>query len=190
VKLDLHGAIAMDKRIALALVVAVCAVGSTAYAVYGVTDSGTWPRTWPAELESLRKQSRTLEGPEAPDRHYAIRFTKREEFEAAWPHIVKVKRKGAPLLLKRAPNFFLDGKNKAGVVVHCPPLRGADAAGTQEAPTPGTAHEEVRGRDAISLELVVDGEIVDLNRIRLPADTPIIDERFNDGPAEEHPKGR
>ena len=28
------------------------------------------------------------------------------------------------------------------------------------------------------IELVVDGDIVDLNRIRLPAETPIIDERF------------
>ena len=28
------------------------------------------------------------------------------------------------------------------------------------------------------IELVVDGDIVDLNRIPLPADTPIIDERF------------
>jgi hypothetical protein len=28
------------------------------------------------------------------------------------------------------------------------------------------------------IELVVDGEIVDLNRIALPADTPILDERF------------
>jgi hypothetical protein len=31
------------------------------------------------------------------------------------------------------------------------------------------------------IELVVDGEIVDLNRIPLPADTPMIDERFTDG---------
>ena len=30
------------------------------------------------------------------------------------------------------------------------------------------------------IELFVDGNIVDLNRIPLPADTPIIDERFND----------
>jgi hypothetical protein len=29
--------------------------------------------------------------------------------------------------------------------------------------------------------LIVDGEIVDLNRISLPPDTPIIDERFKDG---------
>jgi len=28
--------------------------------------------------------------------------------------------------------------------------------------------------------LIVDGRIVDLNRIALPADTPIIDERFKD----------
>jgi len=31
------------------------------------------------------------------------------------------------------------------------------------------------------IELVVDGEIVDLNRIPLPPDTPIVDERFKDG---------
>jgi hypothetical protein len=30
------------------------------------------------------------------------------------------------------------------------------------------------------IELVVDGDIVDLNRIPLPADTPMIDERFTD----------
>jgi len=32
--------------------------------------------------------------------------------------------------------------------------------------------------NATFFELVVDGEIVDLNRIALPKDTPIIDERF------------
>jgi hypothetical protein len=31
------------------------------------------------------------------------------------------------------------------------------------------------------IELVVDGDIVDLNRIPLPADTPIIDKRFMEG---------
>ena len=35
-------------------------------------------------------------------------------------------------------------------------------------------------RTVTDIELVVDGEIVDLNRIRLPADTPIIDKRFTD----------
>jgi hypothetical protein len=31
------------------------------------------------------------------------------------------------------------------------------------------------------IELAVDGEIVDLNRIPLPAHSPIVDERFKDG---------
>jgi hypothetical protein len=168
----------MDRRIALAIFVALCAIGSTAYAVYSVSDTGMWPKSWPSELEPLRKQSRTLEGPEALNLHYAIRFAKRDAFEAAWPHIVKVKRKGAPLLLKRGPNFFLGIGSTAGVVVHCPPRDQADAPGPQGAPIPGKTDERVLGRNAFSLELVVDGSIVDLNRISFPADAPIIDERF------------
>jgi hypothetical protein len=126
----------------------------------------------------MRRQSRTLEGPEQLDLHYAIRFTKQEEFEAAWPHIVKVKRKGAPLYLKRSPNFFLGWNNTAGVVVHCPPRDQANAPGPPQAASAAETDETVRTRNAISLELVVDGEVVDLNRISLPADTPIIDDRF------------
>ena len=94
--------------------------------------------------------------------HYGITFTKREEIEAAWPHILGVRAKGAPVRLVRGPNFFLGGAT-AGVVIHCPP---ADAAG--------------HVGDAQSIELVVDGAIVDLNRLPLPADTPIADERFKD----------
>jgi hypothetical protein len=154
----------MKKTIALLAAVAVCAVYATAHALYEVTDKGTWPKSWPSELEPLRKQSRTLVGPQVLQRHYAIRFTKREEFESAWPSILKVKRKGAYVRLVRGPNFFLGEGNKAGVVVHCPP------SGQGDNPT--------------FIELVVDGHIVDLNRIPLPADTPIIDERFKD----EHKK--
>jgi hypothetical protein len=130
------------------------------YADYGVTDKGTWPESWPKELEPLRKQSRTLVGPLAEHRHYAIPFTKCDEFESAWPHLLKVKSKGASVLLVRAPNFFLGEDIKAGVVVHCPPVGQADTT---------------------YIELVVDGEIVDSNRIPLPADTPIIDQRFKGG---------
>ena len=137
--------------------IAFCAVGP-AYAVYSVRLTGDWPKSWPKELEPLRKQSRTLVGPVAENRHYAIPFTKREEFESAWPHLLTVKSKGASIRLVRAPNFFL-GDPKAGVVVHSPPLG-------QEDPT--------------YIELVIDGDIVDLNRIPLPVDTPIIDERFKD----------
>lgn len=43
------------------------------------------------------------------------------------------------------------------------------------------------------IELVVDGLVVDLNRIQLPPDTPIIDERFNsdkDGTTKKLPEPR
>ena len=154
----------MKRRIAFLAVmslaaIALCEVGSV-YALYSVIDKGTWPESWPKELEPLRKQSRTLVGPLKEYRHYAIPFTKREDFESAWPHLLKVTSKGAALRLVRAPNFCLGEGAKAGVVVHSPPLG-------QE----GTTY----------LELVVDGDIVDLNRIPLPADTPINDERFKDG---------
>jgi hypothetical protein len=171
----------MNKPIVRSFVAAVgtvCAVCSTAYALYEVTNTGTWPKSWPAELEPLRKRSRTLVGPLAPDRHYAIRFTKSEEFESTWLHILKVKAKGAPIFLKRGRNFFLGADCNSGVVVHCPPLNQAENPDTPEAQNPGATKERERETYATSIELIVDGAIVDLNRIPLPADTPIIDERF------------
>ena len=63
--------------------ITVCAVCSTAFALYSVEDRGSWPKTWPAELEPLRKQARTLVGPTVECRHYAIPFAKRDEFEKA-----------------------------------------------------------------------------------------------------------
>lgn len=149
----------MNRKTALLAAIVLCVVGP-AYALYEVIDRGDWPKSWPKELEPLRKQSCTFEGPQVADRHYAIPFTKRDQFESAWPHILDVNSNEAPLVLVRGPNFFLGKDRKAGVVIHCPPL--------------GESEDPVR------IELVVDGEIVDLNRIPLPADTPIIDERFKD----------
>ncbi len=175
--------------------IAFFAVCSTAYADYGGTDTGDWPKSWPKELEPLRKQSRTLEGPLEAFQHHAIPFTKREEFEAAWPHILNVKTKGAPVFLLRGPNFFLE-KAKAGVVVHCPPEGQHKNPATPEAPVPGVTNARERWVYTNYIDLVVDGEIVDLNRIPLPPDTLIIDERFQDadktkptaGPGKEQPQ--
>lgn len=138
---------------------------------YSVEDRGSWPESWPKELEALRKESRTLEGPVLPLLHYAIPFAKREAFEAAWPHLLKVKSPGAPIVLRRGPSFSL-GK-AAGVCVHTPPQG--------EAPLVDGSKAKGNWERTIYLELIVDGEIVDLNRIRLPPDTPIIDERFKEG---------
>ncbi len=65
----------MKRTITVLSAAVACAFCLTAYAVYSVTDSGTWPKSWPAELEPLRKQAHTLEGPEVLNLHYAIPFT-------------------------------------------------------------------------------------------------------------------
>lgn len=143
------------------------------YADYHVKNQGAWPSGWPKELERLRAQSRTLEGPQVQLLHHAIPFAKRDSFEAAWPHLLTVKSHGAPIVLRRGPSFWLREESNAGVCVHTPP----------EGQSPITDANEI-GRNwerTIYLELIVDGAIVDLNRIRLPPDTPIIDERFKDG---------
>lgn len=160
------------KRVSLLLVAIVCSVVCSVQADYMVRDEGTWPESWPDELDELRKQARTLEGPLAPLLHYAIPFTKREEFEAAWPHLLKVKSSGAPIVLRRGPSFWLD-QHSAGVCIHSPP------AGTEPVGTSPPRHNE-SWESTIYIELIVDGEIVDLNRIPLPPETPIIDERFKE----------
>jgi len=164
----------MNRTIACLAAIALSAFCSVAYADYSVEDKGSWPESWPKELEPLRGQARTLEGPLQPLLHYAIPFTKREEFESAWPHLLKVRSPGAPIVLRRAPSFWLGAEGNAGVCVHTPPtgekpLSAKDAGGSWE--------------KTIYIELIVDGDIVDLNRIPLPPDTPIIDERFKDAAA-------
>ena len=168
----------MTRTIALMVALALFAVCSPAYALYSVAHTGTWSKSWPIELEPLRKQSRTLVGPTMAHRHFAVRFTDRDDFESAWPHLMKVKSKGAPIFLVRGPNFFLGEQTAAGVVVHCPPEGQWDNPATPEAPIQHAKDPRTRWLYTNYIVLVVDGKIVDLNRIPLPSDTPIIDERF------------
>ncbi len=173
----------MKKRIAGLAVVACCVLTSAAYALYSVNTKGDWPKSWPQELEPLRKQSYTFVGPDVESHHYAIVFNNREQFEAAWPNLLKVKTKGAPIFLMHGPNYFLDAlsdnKVQTGIVVHCPPASFANNPATPVGPT-NSPNPRERWFNTTYIELVVDGEVVDLNRIPLPADTPIIDERFKD----------
>jgi hypothetical protein len=161
----------MNRATVCLAAIACFALSSAAYADYLVQDKGTWPESWPQELEPLRGQARTLEGPLVPLLHYAIPFTKREEFESAWPHLLKVKSPGAPIVLRRGPSFWLGSETSAGVCVHTPP------AG--EKPIADAKNVGGHWQKTIYIELIVDGDIVDLNRISLPPDTPIIDERFS-----------
>ena len=150
-------------------------VTSPTYALYSVADKGLWPDTWPKELESLRKQARTYDGPMLPQLHFEIPFESREQFEAAWPHLLTVKSKGAPIVLLPSPYTWL-GNTKAGVWVHNPPK----GSKQPEEPTKGNPNDRGRWYYTTYIELIVDGEVVDLNRIPLPPETPIIDLRFQD----------
>jgi hypothetical protein len=95
-------------------------VYSIALADYAVSDEGTWPAAWPKELEPLRKQAKTYDGP-IDQMRYLIPFTEREEFEAAWPHLLKVKTPGAPIILTRGPRTDFFAIKPAGLLIQTPP---------------------------------------------------------------------
>ena len=166
----------MNRRTAFLAAIALCTAAGSVYALYEVYDHGAWPKSWPAELEPIRKQARTLVGPEVAFRHYQIPFTKREEFEAAWPHFLKVKSKGAPIILVRGPKTDFFDIKPAGLLIHSPPTDEKETDPVEQ--ISGQDNPRTTWMNATFFELVVDGEIVDLNRIALPPDTPIIDERF------------
>ena len=161
--------------------IAFFAACSAVQALYEVSDEGTWPKSWPVQLEPLRKHSTTLVGPMVAQSHYLIPFTKREDFEAAWPHLLKVKSKGAPIILVRGPRTDFFAIKPAGVLIHAPPAGQHDNPATPEAPIPGVDEVRMRWMNTTFIEPAVDGNIVDLNRIPLPPDTPIVDERFKEG---------
>ena len=87
----------MKRTIVILAALTLCAASSV-YALYSVSNTGDWPQTWPKELEPLRKQSTTFVGPEVESQHFSIPFADRDTFERAWPHLLKVKTKGAPIL--------------------------------------------------------------------------------------------
>jgi hypothetical protein len=174
---------------------------------------GSWPESWPQELEALRKKSSTIV-PGAPclQTAYEIRFETSDEFDAAWPHILSLKSKGAPIILQQGPAQFErlpEPKVNAGVIILCPPCCGpllpdgtmlplgppwpeSIKSPSGELPeyvtaTDGawTAYTEqtnsfpsLKWRARIDIVLVIDGHIVDTNRITFPKDSPLIAGHF------------
>lgn len=228
----------MPKHVIFAIVASIvlCAMCS-AYALWMVTKEGSWPKSWPEELDPLRSQSRSSF--HATAAKHEIPFGNREEFEFAWPYILSIKSKEAPIILSSSPDTMFDllfGETytvgvriwspRTGMLVtpegrSYPP--GAESAipnrkflrigppwpdyiksesgalpeyvayvNGKWAPCTEEMREEFKKkrkdwdmgygirRARIDIELIVDGEIIDLNRIHLPPDTPIIDKRFED----------
>src|SRR4051812_7279692 len=146
----------MKTRTALLAAIVLCAVGSSVCAMYSVALSGTWPESWPKELEPFRKQARTMVGPMIEQSHYQIPFKNRKEFETAWPYFLKIKSKGAPIILVRGPKTdFMDIK-PAGVLIHSPPEE-TDRRKNPEGPIAGVTDVRERWMNTTYIELVVDG---------------------------------
>ena len=179
--------IRMNKKKRTLLLAMVClgATFASVYGLYSVADSGQWPESWPKELEPLRAKSATFIGPTFEARHYHIPFSDREEFEAAWPHLLKMKTVGAPVILLKSPYNWV-GHIAAGVIVHAPPASKEERAEPPVVTKPGDSDSpRSNWRNGNYIELFVDGKVVDLNRIKLPGDGQIIDERFRKDPASD-----
>ncbi|MHC4745481.1 MAG: DUF5329 family protein [Planctomycetota bacterium] len=199
--------------------------GSEALGLMMVEPGGKWPENWPSELEHFRFKASTghfMAGAVAT--YYYIPFDTREEFERAWPAILKLKSKGAPLSLytidppKTDPNDTRVVTTGAKVAIVCPEKgtyrKMSDGSYEHQAEwtehikpfladgilpqfvgrprTPGPhadwvivnpkEHDNIleygRMEQArVELMVHVDGSVIDLNRIRLPENTPIRDNR-------------
>ncbi|HUW56251.1 MAG TPA: hypothetical protein VMZ92_06420 [Planctomycetota bacterium] len=197
-------------RPAVVLPAVVLAV-TAAFGAVMVGKGGTWPDSWPRELEPYRDRATTVGVAHGiQETVYEIPFDRREEFEKAWPHFLKLKSRGAPLILEKSPSkYHVSGSTmQIGVRVLYP------SGGTLELPdgtrleakppwpasvrsasgelseyvvaeggkwVPATGTEDRRGflhRARVDIVLVTDGRVVDLNRIELPAETPLVDRRF------------
>jgi len=197
-------------------------------------EGGAWPYDWPVELEDVRAQAKTFDVGIGV-RIYQIPFESREQFEAAWPGILRAKSHGGTLALcavgsegdgwpgasNEQPAVRIYGPSGGFVRMPEPgkelvedatssTIEGLKALIEQGKalyggePWPESAHlpsgdlpEYVAGewvdgrltwvpatpgkltlsRARVDIEVVVDGEIIDLNRIHLPPDTRIIDKR-------------
>ena len=84
-----------------------CLASGLCFALVMTEDKGTWPASWPEELESLRGRAKTVcVAHGIQENVYEIPFADRTEFEMAWPHILKLKSKGAPIILERSLSTY------------------------------------------------------------------------------------
>jgi len=205
----------------------------------GESEVGTWPNDWPVELEDVRADAKSIDiatGIQATI--YQIPFGSREQFEAAWPGVLRAKSPGGTLTLYRVGS---EGEGWPGVSNERPAVRiyapsngfivardvWEEGKPRTEPPTPeevqalveqgkaleacepwpksaylpngdlaeyvtsetvdgrmtwvAAGQDDGRLRDLhrarVDIVLVVDGEVIDLNRIHLPPDTKVIDKR-------------
>jgi hypothetical protein len=99
-------------------------------------NTGSWPDSWPKELEQLRNQARTIEvATGIQEDIYEISFSDRTQFESLWPIILKVKTPEAPLRLSQVkpadPNPLLSNAHPV-VRIYAPPRTASTGPGGKE----------------------------------------------------------
>ena len=197
----------IPNRPTMALALSLAGVCTVSFGLVTTTEHGHWSlQWWPVELERYRGQAKSFFG--GQENVHEIPFYTREAFEEAWPHILKLRGNGSRLILEKSPSMFFRSTVLAGVRILCatgtisetpdgnrlmagPPWPDSLKSGSGELPeyvarqdgewVPFTGTDPVGGRyrARVDIVLVADGEIVDLNRITLPLDTPIVDKRFS-----------
>ena len=127
------------------------------------SNTGNWPDTWPNELEPLRKLAVSGRGGAVMSPFHEIKFSKddRESFESAWPHLLSLRNGSATLTLIDGDHYYQNFDDVVAGVRICPPLDGSKSGPLSQA----------------HITLMVDGNVIDLNRIKLPPNTPIEDAR-------------
>ena len=207
----------LQKARIIAVVLAISATLALASTL--VAPHGRWPVTWPKELESLRSRATTLHvGMGNQETVYEIPFESRQEFEAAWPHILSLRSKGSPIFLQPGPTRYssIPPTIKAGVLIlaPCSPVVGPvmpDGATLHSGPpwpesikspsgelpeyvvaengqwVPYTTNTQLylsfKYRARVDVMLIVDGDIVDTNRLAFPKDVKLIPGHFPVQPA-------
>lgn len=184
-----------SRPVGLVVLAGLACCGISFAAIRG-SDHGAWSSDWPKELEPYRERASTIqEAPLTGGYIYTIPFADRADFEKIWPVLMNLKSKGAPLILRsggfelrRGGQIDVNGENKEycsgwqegtypGVKIYAP----SKSLYPKSSSTYTNAEAFDRssmGRSTVEIELFVgDGKVIDLNRIRLPAETPIIDNR-------------
>jgi hypothetical protein len=156
-------------------------IPATVMALVTSHGKGTWPASWPTELDSYREQARTIEvATGTQETIYEIPFSSREEFERIWPVLLQIKSPRAPitfLAISNAPAtpFERDILNhsRAEVRIHAPAGGGPyyPIPSFPELPASGTNREASEA--AIKKQTDTIKQLIDSGSLKvLPAQPP------------------
>jgi len=146
--------------------------GDAALARRSCSTHGSWPPDWPKELDAWRDRATTLRAaPLGQDGFYTVTLEDREAFEKGWAALLDVPHADQPILaLVSEPPEDVARTALGG---RCPGRPVLQVLYYRSFGKNGEKSQEV----VVGITLFVDGKIVDLNRVRIPAGYRIEDRR-------------